>query len=136
MTEHEDVNVGVACILKHDGTVLYGKRRSDHGEGTWCVPGGHLEHGESITDCARREVREETGLDVTDLQIATVTNDIFDSGEHYVTIWVTGDASSDDAERREPEKCAEWRWYDWNDPPQPLFLPDRNLRKTAFHPFR
>lgn len=35
--------------------------------GYWVVPGGHIEYGESIEDCARRELKEETGLDVSDI---------------------------------------------------------------------
>ena len=34
----------------------------------WSYPGGHVEKGESIYDCAVREVKEETGLDVRDLK--------------------------------------------------------------------
>ena len=53
-------------------------------------PGGHLEKGEGIFDCARRETLEETGLEVKDLKFVTITNDIFEAeNKHYITIFVS-----------------------------------------------
>src|SRR5690606_587748 len=69
--------VGVAAIVMRGERVLLGRRRSGHGAGTWQFPGGHLEWGESIEACARREVLEETGLVVTGLRRGPFTNDIF-----------------------------------------------------------
>jgi ADP-ribose pyrophosphatase YjhB (NUDIX family) len=35
-------------------------RRTDNGQ--WCLPGGAMDSGESVTECCVRELREETGL--------------------------------------------------------------------------
>lgn len=57
--------------------------------GTWQLPGGHLEHGESVLVCAEREVLEETGLKVQGVKIVAVTNDVFEeAGKHYITLFV------------------------------------------------
>ena len=55
--------VGIGVIVMRNGLVLLGERIGAHGAGTWALPGGHLEFGESVEQCARREVWEETGLE-------------------------------------------------------------------------
>ena len=58
--------------------------------GTYALPGGHLDFGESFEQCAAREVKEETGLNVQDVRFLTATNTVFgDAGKHYVTIFMT-----------------------------------------------
>lgn len=53
-----------AVIFDGDGRLLLVRRRHDPGSGLWSLPGGRVEPGESVADAVRREVREETGLDV------------------------------------------------------------------------
>jgi len=60
--------VGVAVIVMKNGKLLLGKRLNSQGSGTWAFPGGHLELKESIENCAKREVFEETGLFIKNLQ--------------------------------------------------------------------
>lgn len=74
------VGVGVAVIICRQGKVLVGRRKGSHGGGAWAVPGGSLEFGETVEECARREVLEETGLRLGDIsQCEMATNDIFAS---------------------------------------------------------
>lgn len=51
-------------MIVRDGRALIVKRAHEPRKGEWSLPGGVLELGESLTDAARREVKEETGLDV------------------------------------------------------------------------
>ena len=48
-------------------------RRSDNGR--WCLPGGQMESGESVTEACEREVREETGLQVRVVRLLGVYSD-------------------------------------------------------------
>jgi 8-oxo-dGTP diphosphatase len=128
--------VGVAVLLRHDGKVLLGKRRGSHGEGTWALPGGHLEYQEGFETCVRREVLEETNLSVKNIHFGTITNDIFEHEDrHYVTVYMVCDYASGELRTMEPEKCEEWRWFGWDELPRPLFVPCENLLKTGFTPF-
>ena len=120
--------VGVAVIVIRDGQVLLGKRKSAHGAGTWALPGGHLEFFETVADCAKREVAEETGLRIGAIRHFAFTDDRFAKEEkHYVTLFVTAEHKTGEAVVREPEKCEAWKWFFWDDLPQPRFLPLENL---------
>lgn len=125
--------IGVAVIVVRDGRVLLGKRKSAHGAGTWQFPGGHLEYGESIAACARRELFEETGLSVISLRMGPFTNDVFeDEHKHYVTLFVIADQTTGEARVKEPDKCECWGWFRWSQMPKPHFLPIVNLLRQNF----
>jgi 8-oxo-dGTP diphosphatase len=129
--------VGVAVIVCRDGRVLLGRRRGSHGSGTWQFPGGHLEWGEQVFDCARREVLEETGLEIARPRQGPFTNDHFAAEEkHYVTLFVVADCPAGEPRVMEPDKCEEWRWFEWEALPQPRFLPIDHLLESGFSPWR
>ncbi len=66
--------VGARCVLRDaDGRVLLIKR-SDNG--LWAYPAGTMELGESISDCAIREVREETGLIATAVTLIGINSNV------------------------------------------------------------
>ena len=130
--ERPKVGVGT-CVVK-DGKVLLGKRKSKHGEGYWCFPGGHLEHNEKIEDCAERETFEEAGIKIKNVRIGPYTNDFFPSGQHYITLYVLSEYDCGEVRVMEPEKCETWQWFDWDFLPKPLFLPLQNLLKQGFDP--
>ncbi|MBB1626605.1 NUDIX hydrolase [Achromobacter sp. UMC71] len=128
--------VGVGVLIIRDGRILLGKRAGSHGAGTWALAGGHLEFGESVEACARREVLEETGLTLARVLPAPYTNDVMaDEGKHYVTCFVEASVV-DDAPPRilEPGKCLAWEWFRWSKLPEPLFLPVKTLASTGFVP--
>ena len=130
--------VGVGCFVWRDGKFLMGKRLGAHGEGTWTVPGGHLEFGESWEDCAKREVLEETGMKITNLRLLAVTNDVFEAEQkHYVTILLEADWLANEPTITEPDKYVEQNWRDFGSLPSPLFEPIwQNLRRSRPDLFR
>jgi 8-oxo-dGTP diphosphatase len=61
--ERPVVAVG-AVVRDRDGRLLVIRRGRPPAEGRWTVPGGRVEPGERLAEAVRRELREETGLDV------------------------------------------------------------------------
>jgi 8-oxo-dGTP diphosphatase len=127
--------LGVGVIIVRERLVLLGRRKGSHGAGTWALPGGHLEFGESVEDCARRETAEETGLRLKMIRLGPYTNDLMPSeGKHYVTVFVQASVEPGEPQVLEPEKCEGWSWFRWSELPENLFLPLKNLLKQGFSP--
>jgi 8-oxo-dGTP diphosphatase len=56
--------VGVGGVVVQDGRALIVKRAHEPRKGEWSLPGGTVELGETLVEAVKREIREETGLDV------------------------------------------------------------------------
>ena len=107
-------------MIFKDGKVLLGKRKNAHGEGTYAWPGGHLEFMESFEGCAKRETREETGIEIGNIRFLRLFN--FKTEEkHYADIALMADWVSGEPQVLEPEKCEGWEWHDPQDLPESLF---------------
>jgi len=83
--------IGVGAVVVDAGSVLLVRRDTEPLRGEWSVPGGMLELGEKLRDGVRREVLEETGIEVEPGDVLDVFDSIFTdpSGRtqyHYVLI--------------------------------------------------
>ncbi len=74
-----------AIVIDSRGHVLLVERGQPPGAGTWSVPGGKVEAGESLAAAVARETREETGLVVEVGELACVVERIAE-GYHYVIL--------------------------------------------------
>lgn len=125
--EHTLPKVGVGVIVLKEGKILLGERLSSHGAGTWAIPGGHLEFGETFEECARREVEEETGLtDIEIKKLICVKNDrVYD--KHFVTLGILAELKSGEPMVMEPGKAENWTWFDPGELPSKMFLPSKHV---------
>lgn len=82
---------GVGALILHKGRVLLVERAREPMKGYWSLPGGAVETGEALEDALRREVLEETGLEVAVLGLVEVfervTRDADGAAEyHYILL--------------------------------------------------
>ncbi|NQW23066.1 MAG: NUDIX domain-containing protein [SAR202 cluster bacterium] len=112
--------VGVGVIFVRNGRVFLAKRHGAHGEDTWASAGGHLENGETLEECARREAMEELGVTVGEMQFLCVSN-IMAYDKHYVDIEFVGDIGDQEPILAEPEAFSESGWFSLDDLPAPMF---------------
>ncbi|MCX5746789.1 MAG: NUDIX domain-containing protein [Proteobacteria bacterium] len=119
--DDERPRVGIGVLVLKGRKLLLGKRRGSHGAGQYASPGGHLEHLERFADCATREVREETGLEIGPLRFLRVQNITQYAPRHYVDISFAADWVSGEPTVREPDKVESWGWFDLDALPWPLF---------------
>jgi 8-oxo-dGTP diphosphatase len=122
--------VGVAVVLRNQNNeILLGYRKSNLGFQTWGLPGGKLDLGEDTKVAAKRELKEETSVDVeiSDLMLYGITSAIFNESLHYITIMYEVKNWSGTVNIEEPNKCGGWVWFDTNHLPEELFLPLKNF---------
>lgn len=121
MNDEPRVKTGVGIMILKDGKVLLGKRKGAHGAGEYAFPGGHLEFGESIKECAFREIAEEVGIKIENLEFQFFYNLLTYENKHYAHIGMIADWKSGEPQLLEPNKCEGWDWYDLSNLPSPLF---------------
>jgi len=107
-------------IIKKD-KVLLGKRLNNYGKGEYTFPGGRLEQLETFAMCARREVKEECGLEIKNLKPQFVSNVIKYKPKHYFHLGVVAKWYRGRPKLLEPDKFEHWRWFSLDKLPKPLF---------------
>lgn len=116
--------VGIGVMLQNEkGEVLLGLRHGSHGAGEWSFPGGHLEWGETVFETAKREVKEETGLEIEKMELISVADElryITTDNKHFLNIGVKAEYDGGEPQVMEPEKCREWHWFSLDDLPGKL----------------
>ncbi|OIP75525.1 MAG: hypothetical protein AUK06_01660 [Parcubacteria group bacterium CG2_30_36_18] len=129
--------VGFGVMILKEGKVLLGHRHENpekassllHGEGTWTMPGGKLHFQEKLKEGAVREVFEETGIKVKGLEAISISNDIVQDA-YFVTIGFLCKDFEGEAKVMEPDEITEWKWFDLNNLPSPLYFPSEKIIKN------
>ena len=126
----DNIKIGIGVLILKDNKVLLGHRCSLHDTGgifepdSWALPGGKQECNETIFECAKRETKEETNLDISNLEVFGAGDDI-EPGKHYVTLYIKALEYSGELKNMEPDKQDKWEWFDLNNLPDNLYTPSR-----------
>lgn len=81
---------------------------------------------ETFAGCAKREAREEAGIEIDNVRFLCLTNFTEYAPKHYVGIGLIADWVSGEPKVLESDKCENWNWYDVENLPEPLFGVVRN----------
>lgn len=131
MEKHVKTGIGVLIENKDSNKILLGHRvvsAKDTGgiyePDSWTLPGGKQEYDETTVDAGIREVKEETNLDISSLELFFVSDDI-SPDRHYVTIdFITNDFRGN-IKVMEPAKIDEWKWFSIEELPENIYSPSR-----------
>ncbi len=114
--------VGVGAMIVRDGCVLMARRMSGQRPGWYGWIGGKLEFGETLQACARREAREEAGIEITNLRLLCVSSIIVED-QHWIDVEFLADIASGEPHAAAPDELTEWTWYSLENLPGPIFEP-------------
>lgn len=128
--------VGVAAVVLRNEQVLLVQRGREPGKGSWGLPGGLLELGESLAEGARREVLEECGLEIEVGPVVDIFEPILrdETGRlryHYVVVDLLGRYTG--GELRAADDADDARWVGLEELDSLPMLPDTKavIRKGA-----
>lgn len=115
------IYVSSNVLAFRDGKVLMGLRDNSAGAGEWGFVGGHVEKGENLVDCAKREFMEETGLEIDNLRYLGVINKPSED-RHYIHFVYYADCNFGEPKLMEPNQCKEWQWFALDALPENIFF--------------
>lgn len=113
--------IGVGTVVWHGGRVLLVRRARPPRQGQWSLPGGAQQLGETMAEAARREVREEAGLEIELGQIIA-TIDLIERDPdgrvryHYTLIDFTAEATG--SALTPGDDAADARWFELDQLPE------------------
>lgn len=106
--------LGVGTVVWHGERVLLVRRTTPPREGQWSLPGGAQQLGETVAEAARREVREEAGIEIEPGEPIAAIDLVERDGDgrvryHYTLVDFTAEAAS--AELTPGDDAADARWF-------------------------
>ena len=125
-----ELQVGVKILLKNkEGKFLFMQRNLEKYpelNKQWDIPGGRINPGTSLIDNLKREVMEETGLEIEDEPKLITTQDIFKKDKHIVRLTYVGSA---EGAVKLSDEHSEFRWLALSDI-EKLDIVDKYLKET------
>jgi 8-oxo-dGTP diphosphatase len=138
-----DFGIRVGAVVERDGALLLVRHDKPDQEPYWVLPGGRLEPGETIPECAERELLEETGLEGRFAGVLYVS-EFFDENRHTVDVTARVEVDEDgearlgsdpEAEESSEATLQELRWVETGEleeiPLLPGWVKERLLEDAA-----
>ena len=94
MRKTEIVELTVLCLIRNGNRILLQNRVKDEWHG-YALPGAHVEKGESFVDAVKREMKEETGLDIYEPKLAGIKQFPIDNGRYIVLLFKANNFSGE-----------------------------------------
>ena len=124
------VRLVVYVFLERGGKILLGKRKNSFGEGHYSMPTGHIDPGETVMECASRELFEENGIEIGTDEFEFIGVRLLPDYEiggtkahEYVAFAVRPKRWRGEPKLTEPDRTERWEWHSIDKLPEPMFPP-------------
>jgi 8-oxo-dGTP diphosphatase len=114
--------VGVGVMIVRDDHVLMAQRARGRWAGWYGWIGGKLEFGESLHTCARREAREEAGVEIEHLRLLCLSSIVM-ADQHWIDVEFLADLAGGEPRTIVPDEIGGWAWWPIDQLPSPIFEP-------------
>ena len=132
----QHIRIGIGVMILDGDRILLGhraKNKKDTGgiyeTDCWTLPGGKQEYDETFFEGAKREVKEETNLDIDDLELFNAADDI-QPDRHYITLHVIAREHKGTLKVMEPHSEDDWKWFPLDNLPEKLYSPSEKFIQT------
>lgn len=115
----------ILVLAENEQKVLLTSRLAGYGQGAYALPGGKQRGKESLEECSRRELLEETGMKILRSRPVSVHRTRVPGKPQVFSVGVWAEEYEGRPQLREPNQNTEWEWHDLNRLPAPLFGPTR-----------
>lgn len=131
---HDYIGVGCGPLIFNKKKEILLKKRSATAKneaGYWQQPGGSIDYGEKAIDAAKREIREEIGIDIDIWGILPFTDQILKKDkQHWLALNFLANIKKGEIKNLEPDVCDEVRWFSLKKLPKKIGQPTRESIKN------
>lgn len=121
-------------VRKTDRVLLIRRANTGYHDGSYALPAGHVDGGESAEAAAIREVKEEVGLDIApeDMHFVHVMHRVAEEGDHErVDFFFEARKWQGEPKNMEPEKCDDIGWFKESELPENTVMVTRLAIENA-----
>ena len=115
MSRKTEIELTNMCLVYNETSILVQEKTGTKYEGGLVFPGGHIEEGESLRDSIIREIKEDTGLTISNPQPCGFKDWIQEDGTRYIVILYKANEYTGEIKSSEEGRVF---WLDRNDIPE------------------
>ena len=117
---YKSIAASYLVLIKDNKVLLLRRFNTGYEDGNYSVPAGHVDEGESFTECLIREVKEEISLDLNpeNIKVAHILHRYTTPNNERIEAFFTAEKWEGEIKNMEPEKCDDLSWFDSDNLPE------------------
>ncbi|MBU0660875.1 NUDIX domain-containing protein [Patescibacteria group bacterium] len=121
-TYHKNIPASYLILMKDNQVLLLRRFNTGYGDGNYSLPAGHVDPGETFTQCIMREGLEEIGVTIHQQQLSLShimhRNNPMKKNDERIDAFFIAKKWEGEIENKEPHKCDDLSWFSLDDLPE------------------